>query len=237
MKTRLLPAYLFMLAFLFVLSSSTQADVITKTYNFKDFHMVDISSGMHFNVTQSDNYSIEVKVHEEDEKYLLVRKRGEKLEISFRKSGWFNFRRHKTVEINITMPELTNLGLSGGSITNIKMDISSKSFSADLSGGTILKGNLNCGDIHFDLSGGSQVELTGKGNNLSVDGSGGSMIKFKKFFVKNVDAELSGGYQVTINMNGTLNTDQSGGSQIIYYGNATIGHTDFSGGSGVSKGE
>jgi hypothetical protein len=38
-------------------------------------------------------------------------------------------------------------------------------------------------------------------------------------------------------MNGRLNADQSGGSSVVYYGNATMGTTDLSGGASVSKGE
>jgi hypothetical protein len=89
----------------------------------------------------------------------------------------------------------------------------------------------------LELSGGSWVEISGNGKNLSVDGSGGSNFKLKNFSVENVNAELSGGSQVVITMNGELNTDQSGGSHLTYYGKASIGNTDFSGGSGVSKGD
>ncbi len=223
--------------FVLFISVNSYADVVTKKYDYKDFHSVSVSSGMHLKVTQSDSYSISVKAEESDIKDLRVEKSGSKLEFYFKRSGWFNFGHHHRVEITVTMPELTGLGLSGGSVANITMNVSSKSFSADLSGGSYIEGNLTCGNIDFDLSGGSKVNLSGKGNNLKVDGSGGSIFRLKDFMVANVDAELSGGAQATVNMNGALDADQSGGSRIIYYGKMDLGHTSFSGGSGVSKGD
>jgi len=229
---------LMMLFFVTLITANAySADKVTKTFNFKDFTSVDVSSGMYLNVTQSDSYSIEIKADESDFKYLEVEKDGETLKIYFHKSFFSFFKRHNKVEINITMPALKGLDLSGGSNANIKMDNSSKSFSADLSGGSYLEGNLTCGDVSFDFSGGSSANLTGNGKDVKLEGSGGSKFKLKDFSVDNVNADLSGGSHATVTMNGTLNTEQSGGSRITYYGNMTLGQTDFSGGSGVSKGD
>ena len=226
---------------LFFLSMSAinvySSDKVTKTYNIKDFSSINISSGMNLNVTQSDTYGIEIKADENDFKYLRVEKKGEILKIYFHRDFFSFFKRHHKVEINIQMPALTGLDLSGGSNANIKMDNASKSFSAELSGGSYLKGNLTCGDVSFDFSGGSKVNLTGKGKDIKIEGSGGSKFNLKDFSVDNVEADMSGGSYATVTMNGTLNTEQSGGSRITYYGNMSLGQTDFSGGSGVSKGD
>ena len=209
----------------------------SKTYNYKDFTAVEVSSGMHLTVTQSDSYSIEVTADNEDFEYLKVEKDGNTLKFYFKKDFWsFGWTKHHKIDVNIKMPALTGADLSGGSVGDINMDVSSKRFTADLSGGSSLNGNLKCANIQFELSGGSTVDLSGNGKNLKVEGSGGSIFNLKNFKVGNVDADLSGGSQVTVTMNGTLNTSQSGGSHLTYYGSASIGDTDFSGGSGVSKG-
>ncbi len=221
---------------IFVFTSKVFASE-TKTYDFKDFTSVEVGSGMLLTITQSDSYSIEVNADKKDFDHLRVEKKGSTLKF-YLKNSFFSFfgHRHGRIEVNIKMPSLTGLDLSGGSIGNITMDESSKRFNAGLSGGSSLKGNLNCKNISMGLSGGSKVEISGKGNDIKLEGSGGSIFKLKDFSVGNVDAELSGGSHVTITMNGTLNTDQSGGSRIVYYGNAILGNTDFSGGSGVTKG-
>ncbi|MGA7719572.1 MAG: head GIN domain-containing protein [Ignavibacteriaceae bacterium] len=224
-------------AFILFISISYASDRITKTYNYKDFSAVDVSSGMHLKVTQSDSFSIEVIADQDDFKYLRVEKDGNSLKLYIKRdSFFFDWGRHNKIEVNIKMPSLIRLELSGGSIGNINMDVSTTKFSAELSGGSSINGNLKCGKIEMELSGGSVAELYGQGKNLKVDGSGGSIFKLKNFEVNDVDADLSGGSVVEITMNGALNTEQSGGSHLTYFGKASLGNTDFSGGSGISKG-
>ncbi|MGD1007478.1 MAG: head GIN domain-containing protein [Ignavibacteriaceae bacterium] len=223
-------------AFILFISIAYASDRITKTYSYKDFTAVEVSSGMYLTVTQSDSYGIEVIADQKDFEDLRVEKDGNALKFYIKKDFFlFDWGRHHKIEVNIKMPALTGADLSGGSTGSFTMDVLSKKFSAELSGGSSINGNLKCGKIELELSGGSVVELSGHGKNLKVDGSGGSIFKLKNFAVNDVDAELSGGSQVAITMNGTLNTEQSGGSHLTYYGNASLGNTDFSGGSGVSK--
>ena len=143
---------------------------------------------------------------------------------------------HNEIRIEVNMPDLEAVELSGGALANINMQ-TSRSFSAELSGGAYLKGNLSCKNIEMDLSGGSKITLKGSAGNIELNGSGGSIFQLADLSVKDVESQLSGGSNVEIKMDGTLNTSQSGGSQFVFYGTAKIGRTSFSGGSGVSKGD
>jgi hypothetical protein len=206
----------------------------TKKFDYKDFSSVSVGWGMNVKIDQSDSYSIEVKASQENLKYLKVEKSGETLRFYFDKHNW-----HKRgdIYISITMPELTELGLSGGSQGKIKMEIPGKSFESDLSGGSELHGNLKCTNTNLNLSGGSEVQLSGSGKDLKIEGSGGSEFKLKNFSVSDVDAELSGGSEVVVTMNGKLDVEASGGSEITFYGKAEYGHTSLSGGSEVTQGD
>jgi hypothetical protein len=207
----------------------------TKTYNYKDFTSVGVSSGMKLKVTQSDNYSITVTGDRDDLEDLVVEQRGNSLRFRFDRDGWFN--NHGVVRVEITMPKLTSLGMSGGSEANINMDIGSDDFSAGLSGGSELKGNLKCGDIHLATSGSSEITLNGNCQDMKLAGSGGSEYHLKNFSAKGVKASLSGGCEATVSMNGKLSFSGSGGSDLIYYGEAELGSIRASGGSGVSRGK
>lgn len=206
----------------------------TKKYDFTDFTGVSVGWGMNLKIEQSDTYSIEVKTSSENLKYLKVEKYGRILKFYIDKHSW-----HKrgNIYVSITMPELTELNLSGGSDGKIKMDVSGKPFSADLSGGSEIHGNLKCADIDLELSGGSEVTLNGKGDDLKMEGSGGSEFKMKDFSVANVDADLSGGSEVAITMHGKLNVDASGGSEVTFYGKAEYGRSSLSGGSEIRQGD
>lgn len=221
-----------LLVLCFFFSSSLIAGEDVRKFDITGFSGVDVGWGMHVKITQSDNYSIEVKAAEKHFKYLKVEKEGNTLKIYIDKR---NYRLDDEVYINILMPKLNDIALHGGADGTIKMDVS-ENFSVTLSGGAQLKGELKCSDIDISLSGGSQVTLNGNAGDLSADGSGGSVFRLKDLSVKNVDAELSGGSMVYIKMNGKINIDASGGSQVKYYGTATLGHLDFSGGSGIAEG-
>ena len=221
-------------AFISFLTTSALFAQVTKKYDFKDFSEVGISHGMHVSVTQSDSYDIEVTAEKEDIDNLKVWKKGDALNFYISKES-YNLRGE--VNIKIKMPSLTAISLSGGAEGNIVMDVSSESFDAALSGGSELNGELKCGNINMSLSGGSEITLKGKGEDVEIAGSGSSSFNLKEFSVRNVDSQLSGGSNVKITMNGTLNTMQSGGSNLIYYGDVDLENTMFSGGSGVEKGE
>lgn len=209
------------------------ADRVTKKYDYKDFSKVEAGYGMLVNISQSSSYSIEINAEEEDFEYLKVEKRGNTLEIYIDKN---NYRRHGVIKVKIQMPSLSGLNLSGGAQVKLSMDIKDN-FNGAFSGGSGLSGNLSCSDINLEISGGSVIKLTGKGVDLTADASGGSIFHLKDFEVKDVNADLSGGARLEIKMNGTLNVDASGGSRVVYYGNARMGQTDFSGGSGISQGD
>jgi len=53
--------------------------------------------------------------------------------------------------------------------------------------------------------------------------------------VVNADVSLSGGSRATINLDGRLDADLSGGSNLLYIGDPTMGDINTSGGSTVGK--
>ncbi len=223
----------FFTAILILSSALLYAGDETKTYNNKNFTEVSICCGMKLRLNQSDTYSMKVTADSKDFEYFTVDQNNSSLRFYINRN---NYRLHDEIRIEISMPDLQKINLSGGALANINMKTSG-SFSADLSGGAFLKGNLNCGNIEMELSGGSKINLKGTAGDIDLAGSGGSIFDLAEFSVKDVESDLSGGSNVEIKMDGTLNTSQSGGSQFVFYGTAKIGRTSFSGGSGVSKGD
>lgn len=110
---------------LFLITSAAFAGEITKNYDYKDFQKVSVGWGMKVDISQSNSYSIEVKADEKDFEFLKVEKDGDNLKFYIDKR---NYRREDEINIKITMPALTALNLSGGSIGNLSMDVSSNNF-------------------------------------------------------------------------------------------------------------
>ena len=188
-------------------------NVVTRTMDFSDFTAVDVGGGFKVEITQSSSYSVRVTADNNTFDYIDVYKTGETLTIGL-KSG-YSFR-NVTLKADITMPNLYAVALSGGTHSTAKEFTSTHEF-------------------NLVLSGGSSLELEGAGGNLNFVASGGSRSDLSDFPVHNAIVLLSGGSQATINLDGKLDANLSGGSQLQYIGTPTMGDIYTSGGSAITK--
>jgi len=172
-----------------------------------------VGGGFKVEITQSDSYSVRVTADNNTFDYIDVYKTGETLTIGL-KSG-YSFR-NVTLKTQITMPNLHGVALSEGTQGTAKEFASTHEF-------------------NLVLSGGSSLELEGSGGNLNLVASGGSRSDLSDFPVGNATVLLSGGSQATINLDGRLDANLSGGSQLQYIGTPTMGDIYTSGGSAMIK--
>jgi hypothetical protein len=119
-------------------------------------------------------------------------------------------------KVEITMPDLSRLELSGGARGSVA-------------------GFNSSHDFTISASGGGMVEIGGEAVGLTIDASGGSQLDLSGFHVANAHVEMSGGGQATVNLDGRLDATLSGGSHLFYVGNPTMGDINTSGGSTVAK--
>jgi Putative auto-transporter adhesin, head GIN domain len=221
------------LAFLFALPvNATFAE--TRSLNLKDFDEIDVGGGMRVYLTQGQSYRVEATGDTKDLDRLKIKQNRNLLEFSLQ-SNWLGGTRIGRITLDITVPMLRKLNLSGGTQGDLNQFTVDR-FSANISGGSELNANLNSGDLDLNISGGSRVGLSGEGKRLRLEGSGGSGFEAKNLAVTDVRANLSGGSWTIVNMNGELDAQLSGGSHVTYYGNATLGSIAASGGSKVRKG-
>jgi len=206
----------------------------TQEFNFSDFTKVEAHNGFQVEITKSSTFSVEITADDNVHKYIEVTNSGDTLRIRLELGLGRNYS-SVTLRAKITMPDLYRIDLSGGSHASITGFSSSHDFSVELSGGSRVTGDITAGDADFDLSGGSQVDLEGSADDLVVNGSGGSQLDLEAFSVDNADINLSGGGRATVNVDGILDVDLSGGSHVEYVGEPTLGDIDLSGDSTVSK--
>jgi hypothetical protein len=206
--------------------------LITETFNYADFTNIEAHNGFQVEVNKANTFRVEITADDNVQEYLKVAKSGNTLSIGLR--GVISLSSVQ-LKAEITMPELHGLDLSGGARANTKGFSSSHNFLVGLSGGSRIEGDIKAADAKFDLSGGSQVTLSGSANNLHISGSGGSQLDLESFSVSSANINLSGGSRATINMDGTLSADLSGGSKVIYVGEASLGDIDLSGGSTINR--
>ncbi len=209
-------------------------DLVTEEKFFSDFSVVDVGSGFEVDIAPSDSYSIKITADDNVFDYIEVFKTSDTLTIRLK---WGYSYQSITLRARITLPELHELELSGGTHGTLEGFSSSHEFVAELSGGSSLSGDFTTDrDVQFALSGGSHlVQLNGAARDLRISASSGSSLGLSGFNVHDANVNLSGGSHATINLDGRLDAELSGGSHLLYLGDPTLGKIETSGGSSISR--
>ncbi len=224
-------------------------NIVTRREEFTGFDSLDIGYAFRATVRQGDSFEVTVRVDDNLVQYLDVRQAGTVLHIGF-KPGTGIMR--GTMEVDVTMPQLVSLKLSGASKGTVGGFSSDNSLALDLSGASSLQGDIRSGNMRLELSGASDAKLTGStgdvtvgasgasranlagsAGNLSVNASGASKIDVSGLTVHDAHLKASGASEIWVNASGRLDADISGASHITYVGTPTMGAIQTSGGSTV----
>jgi len=252
--TKLKMAVLILLSMSAFLYGSGQQEYLGENsyeYNLSGFKGIDGSSSFDIEVKRDDHFSVLIIADKSLKNKLIVETRGNNLYLGMKP---FSFGNIKSPRAIITMPELESVQLSGASSMVAAGFESEKKFSCDLSGSSSLDIDIVAGDsflelsgasdatlvleskkVRIDLAGSCDVEFYGFGSDLIAELSGASSADLKDFEIKNADIELSGSSNIHVNMDGTLNIDASGASNMYYTGNVIMGKIDLSGASSIEE--
>ena len=205
-------------------------NIIKLEKSISNFKRVDVSHAFDINISYGSKYKVELIINDNIEKYVLIEKRGNILNIGLKQGIRC---KNTNLEVEITMPDIYSVSGSGASNISVEDFNFDHAFEISLSGASEFDGFMKTGDLYIDLSGASELECTGAGNDLEIDGSGACEIDLGNFKINNADIDLSGASEVVINVSGVLNVDLSGASEILYYGNPKMGSISTSGASNI----
>lgn len=212
---------------------SWPGDIRTEEMFFTDFSSVDVGNAFEVKITEGSQYEVIVKADENIFEDIEITQTGNSLNIGF-KPGSFPWNRHR--EIEITMPELQELILSGASHGTVEGFSSSNDFSLTLSGASSLDMvDMYIGNSEIEVSGASRLDLSGTANNLVAIVSGASNIDLSDCPVNDANVHVSGASRASINIEGRLDAEVSGASTLEYMGEPTLGNIQTSGASTITK--
>jgi hypothetical protein len=186
---------------------------VTQNQPFSDFSSVSVSSGFEFAITQSNSFSVKTTTDENLQNYIQISKSGDTLAVEL-KPGYSITT--STLRVEISMPSLSRLALSGGAHGSASGFVSTNNF-------------------EIIASGGSRVQMQGQAGDLTINASGGSQLNLSNCTVMNANVDLSGGSQAEISSSGRIDANVSGGSHLFYSGNPTLGNINVSGGATVER--
>lgn len=222
-----------------ILAQKTIRDANAQSRNgLKNFHAVQVSSGIDLYLTQSSEEAVAVSaVSDEYRDKIITEVVDGVLKIYYEKNNswnWGSNSGNKKLKAYVSVKNLDKLSASGGSDVAFESVIRSNKLSISISGGSDLKGEIACDDLSLSASGGSDADLKGRASKASISASGGSDVNGYGLMTDVCRVVSSGGSDVSITANKQMDATASGGSDIHYKGNATA-TTSKSGSSGIRK--
>jgi len=207
--------------------------LIKKKYDLKDFNTIDLSSSFDVEIIQSDEFKVLLECNENIYEYVKLSVHNKELIADLTGNTSYS---NTTLKLKIFLPELKSVSSSGACSIDFE-EFHSEKLNLSLSGASYVSGELFIKDkMIIDASGASGINLDGKVKNLKLDLSGASEFEGKNFVVaKNFVLDASGASSINTTVNGTLDIEVSGASDVDYYGNGTIINEDISGAGSVSK--
>ena len=141
-----------------------------------------------------------------------------------KRDSWTNFNNKKVV-VNITMPSLEALSVSGSGKAEVVDAVKAGSLNLGVSGsGTVVLSDITAESLDCGISGSGDIILNGNGNiksgDISISGSGKYSSEFAK--IDQADISISGSGSCLCNVSGFLEAHVSGSGNVTYIGNPKV---------------
>ncbi len=221
---------LFVLALLVSFSALSQS---SRTFSASGFNRLSMGSSFKIEVKQGSSFSVTAEGRNEDLADLESTVSGGTFKLRYKSNGWNKNR--KTVNVNITMPNLQGVDFSGASNAHVSRFSGVKNFDIEVSGASKVNIDLVADKVSMDLSGASSLTLIGKCTVLNGEVSGASSFKGSDFPTREVSIEASGASSAAVLASGVIHAEASGASSIRYSGDVKDIHSSTSGASSVKR--
>ncbi|MEJ1238461.1 head GIN domain-containing protein [Chryseolinea sp. T2] len=195
-----------------------------------DFDRIEMGSGFRIEVEQSSSFQVEAHGDSRNLDDLEVFVNGGTLIARFKNSV---NRKHST-RIEIRMPALTSVNLSGGTYSKIEEFESDQQLDFYLSGGSLCELEAGYRKINLVLSGASKLDIEGLGDEMTAEISGASELNAFEYPVRAAAVNVSGASYGKVTVSDDLDAKATGASRLLYRGSPAV-QSDVSGASSIAK--
>lgn len=195
-------------------------------YNYSNFTKVDAGETFKINITKDAAFSIKAKGCANDLAHLDISVVNGFLKIKY---NTYNSNRNQ-VEIDITMPSLLQLNLSGAArctATGFQhQTMANRAVISGVAEYTLHGAALN---TYIDASGTAKLTVTGSTESLAGNLSGASQLQAYNLQSKEADIATSGTAKAYVQVQQMFFAQATGASRIYYKGNPTVKEIETSG--------
>lgn len=203
-------------AFAFGHALSGNGNLKTETRKAAGFSAVDMSGVGSLRLRRGPAYAVTVTLDENLLDAYESRVERGTLVLGFKNLTTVN--RLTKLVVEVTMPELEGLSLSGAAVAELVDAFSGDRFEYSSSGASVLSGTIDYDELEIDVSGGGSTSLSGRAGEALVKLSGASRLQGERLATKVSRLGLSGASSVTIRASDRLEGSASGASTVRYFG-------------------
>jgi len=209
-----------------------EGDILTENRNVQGFKSLETSVSGEIHITKGETFSVKVTAEESLLPYLETEVKNGYLHVYFS----HNVRDVDDLEIEITMPELKNVDMSGSAHLHTHGAFTGATMNRGLSGsGRMDMNDLDYAYIAAHVSGSGTLELKGRGEELDANLSGSGEIDAFQCPVKIAETRVSGSGMVRVQVSEKLIAHISGSGHVQYKGNPVVEEHISGSGSVVKK--
>jgi hypothetical protein len=220
MKKLIIPAAIFILALLSTGFSSAQS---TETRNVSGFTKVSFGVAGDLNIRIGNDFKLVMEGDKDILKDIETDVSNGRLII--RKDNWHLNFNNERVTINLTMPEIEGVGVSGSGKAQLLDPVEADDLDLNVSGsGKIMTSKLSVDHFECGISGSGDVILGSEGSidngSISISGSGG--FSGESIEIDHLTVHVSGSGSCRCKAGDTLEARISGSGNVYYSGNPKI---------------
>lgn len=182
-----------------------------------EFKSIEVSSGFIVYISQGKTQAVAVSCsNEKNNEDIITTVENGVLKIYRPKSTFKLLHKNQKFRAYITVKNIEKLDISGACIVNLVNPIKADDLEIDISGASIIKGEVNAKHLNSDVRGASISTLKGNVASARINVSGASILKAFNLLVEEYDINVSGASIANIYVTQKLIASASGTSSIKY---------------------
>jgi carbon monoxide dehydrogenase subunit G len=173
-------------------------------------------------LSQGDQQSVQVEADKNSLEYIVTETNGNTLVIKNRENHWKNLGH---IRIYITMPDISEIELSGSGSVESQTPIKAGELKIGLSGsGNVKLSSLQSSKLSTTITGSGDIYLSGDNEQADLEATitGSGSIKADEMRVANASVHITGSGSARVNVLKELDTEITGSGSVQYRGNPVI---------------
>lgn len=205
----------------------------TQTRNVKDFHAIDVATGIDLYVRMGTTEAVRVVADDDVIDDIITEVKNGTLHIYQKRNNWFNWGGNKTRKAYVTVTELNKIDASSGSDVESENTLEGNELKVSTSSGSDVELDIYYKNFSIDASSGSDAEISGKVKYLTAEASSGSDIDASDLESQYCEVSASSGSDISVRVSDELKAHTSSGADITYYGDPKMKDIEESSGGDV----